>query len=398
MSAAATLTLKNRIESIDYLRGVVMVIMAIDHVRDFFHRDSFYFSPTDITQTTPALFFTRWITHLCAPTFIFLAGTSAYFIMKRNSREYTSFFLLTRGLWLIALQLTLIRFAWNFDPLFRYNSSTIISTIGFCMILLALLIHLNIKTILLIGLAIVVGHNALGTISFPPKSIADILWTFLFSAGKLYDLGNEYSFQFLYPIVPWTGVMALGYCLGQLYDETMDSAKRKKILLQLSAMSLLAFLALRFINSYGDPVPWSTQPSLTCTVMSFLNLAKYPPSLLFILITLGISLLVLALLEGSNAKAIVFGKVSLFYYVMHLFVIHLFAAIVVISCGYRWETMVFVNAVANGSPELLKENFGFGLSEVYLIWLTVILVLYPLCTWWNSVKIANKGKWWVSYV
>src|SRR5689334_2309366 len=167
-----------RLNSIDIVRGVVMIIMALDHVRDLIHVDSLTQNPTDLNTTTPILFFTRWVTHLCAPTFIFLAGTSAYFILRRNSREYTTFFLLTRGLWLIVLQMTLVRLVWQFDPLFHYNGSTIISTIGFCMMILAVLIRFDTKTILIIGLLIVFGHNALDAISFRPGSWADVLWTF----------------------------------------------------------------------------------------------------------------------------------------------------------------------------------------------------------------------------
>jgi len=374
-----------------------MIIMALDHVRDYFHLDSFLFSPTDLKHTTPVLFFTRWITHLCAPTFIFLAGTSAYFIAKKKTAKYASFFLLTRGLWLIVLQLTLIRFAWQFDPLFHYNGMTIISTIGFCMIFLSLLIHLNLKTILIIGLVLVLGHNTLDSISFEYKTVSDIFWTFLHGQNT-YDLGNGYFFNFKYPIIPWIGVMALGYCLGSIYEEGFSFEKRKKVLLGIGTACVVVFIVLRFINIYGDPIPWSVQPTVAGTVMSFFNLAKYPPSLLFCLITLGISLLLLAILEGRKTQVILFGKVSLFYYVMHIFVIHILAVIVVFACGYSWETMIFKGEVAKGSPELLKENFGFGLSEVYLIWISVILFLYPLCDWWSHVKAKHKEKWWSSYV
>lgn len=398
MNTTNLTTPRGRIESIDYLRGIVMVLMAIDHVRDFFHLDSFHFSPTDVTQTTPAIFLTRWVTHLCAPTFIFLAGTSAYFILQKNTRQYTSFFLMTRGLWLVVLQMTVVRFVWQFDPLFHYNGSTIISTIGFCMIILALLIRLETKFILVIGLVIVFGHNALDAVSFPSGSLADIFWTFLHGGSKTYDLGNGYAFNFLYPILPWTGVIALGFCTGRLYDEGFSPGKRKRILMQLSGASLALFLVLRGINVYGDPVPWSLQTSLSGTIMSFFNVAKYPPSLLFILSTLGISFLLLALLEGRETRAIVFGKVALFYYVMHLIVIHLLALVVVVVSGYSWKTMIFYGPVASGSPELVKENFGFGLVELYLAWMVVILMLYPICDWWKSVKARNKGKWWVSYV
>ena len=204
---------KNRIESIDLLRGIVMIIMAIDHVRDYFHFDAFLYSPVDISQTSAGLFITRWITHLCAPTFIFLAGVSTYFVAQKKTLSDTSFFLLTRGIWLVLLQLTLIRFFWNFDPLFRYNSNTIISTIGICMIVLSGLIYLRIRTIFFIGIVMVVGHNLLDGISFKEGTLADVLWSFL-HVQKSFDLGGGYAFTFLYPVIPWVGVMALGYCFG----------------------------------------------------------------------------------------------------------------------------------------------------------------------------------------
>jgi uncharacterized membrane protein len=202
---------KSRIESIDLLRGIIMIIMAIDHVRDYFHFDAFLYSPVDISQTSAGLFFTRWITHLCAPTFIFLAGVSAYFVAQRKTRNDTSFFLLSRGIWLVLLQLTLIRFAWNFDPFFHYNSNTIISTIGICMIVLSGLIYLPMKTIFFTGLIMVAGHNLLDGISFEEGTLMDSLWSFL-HVQKSFDLGNGYAFAVLYPIIPWVGVMALGYC------------------------------------------------------------------------------------------------------------------------------------------------------------------------------------------
>lgn len=390
----------NRIGSIDLLRGLVMIIMALDHVRGYLHFDSLVISPTDIQQTSPGLFITRLITHLCAPTFIFLAGTSAYFIAKRKSARDTSFFLVTRGLWLIALQVTLIRFAWNFDPGFHYNSSNIISTIGFCMIALSVLIHLPLKAIVVTGLLMVVGHNALDTVSFENGSVADVLWSFL-HARKFYTLDNNYSFLFLYPFIPWAGVMALGYCLGNLYDRNYSPEKRKRTLLSIGITSLIIFFALRWLNVYGDPVPWSWQQHPGVTVMSFFNVEKYPPSLLFLCLTLGISLTLLGILEGKNLKSwqpiTLFGKVPLFYYVIHVFAIHLLALLAVVFLGYPWQAMIFIGSSAHASP-LLEGKFGFTLVEVYILWVSIVFFLYPLCLYWDSFKTRNKHTWWVSYV
>jgi uncharacterized membrane protein len=395
-----TVHTRSRIESIDLLRGIVMVIMALDHVRGYFHFDTFLFNPTDLERTTPAMFATRLITHLCAPTFIFLAGTSAYFIAQRKTLKETSFFLVTRGLWLIALQFTLIRFAWNFDPAFHYNSSNIISTIGFCMIGLSFLIHLRMRTVLIIGFIMVLGHNLLDGISFEDGSIADVMWSFL-HVRKLFVLGNDRSFLFLYPIIPWVGVMALGYCLGSLYDQRYAVEKRKKIILLIGISSLLFFLVLRGLNVYGDPVPWSHQRALSVTIMSFLNVEKYPPSLLYLCLMLGISLTALGILEGRNLRrwnpVTVFGKVPMFYYVLHIFVIHALALASVVWMGYPWETMIFIGSNGQASP-LLKGNYGFNLIQVYLLWIFIVALLYPFCSAWNLFKIRNKSKWWVSYV
>jgi uncharacterized membrane protein len=398
MATASVISTSNRIASIDLLRGIVMIIMALDHVRDFFHAGAFSFSLTDNTSTS--LFITRWITHLCAPTFILLAGTSAYFVAQRKTLKETSVFLITRGIWLIILQFTLIRFGWNLDPLFRYNSNTIISVIGICMIAMAGLIHLRFNAILIIGIVLVAGHNLLDSVSFPDGTFADVLWSFL-HVPKTYYLNNNYIFFFYYPVLPWIGVIALGYCLGRLYDATYTSERRKRILLLLSGLGLFVFLVLRIINVYGDPVPWSKQPELANTLISFFNLEKYPPSLLFLCATLWISMLLLALMEGKDLKRwrsiTLFGNTALFYYVTHIYLIHLLAVGAVILSGFSWRTMIFLGQTSKGSPEL-QENYGFGLDKVYLIWIVIVILLYPLCVWWNNLKSRNKGKWWVSYV
>lgn len=390
----------NRIESLDLLRGIVMIIMAIDHVRDFFHVDAFLYDPADINQTSAGLFFTRWITHLCAPTFIFLAGVSAYFITQKKTRRDTSFFLLTRGIWLVGLQLTLIRFAWSFDPLFHYNSNTIISTIGFCMIILSQLIHFRIKTVFIIGFVMVVGHNLLDGISFKMGTLADVFWSFL-HVVRTYDLGNGYAFTFLYPIIPWAGVMALGYCFGTFYSSDYSSATRKRVLIYLSLTCLLVFATLRSSNIYGDPIPWSKQGEIGSTLMSFFNLQKYPPSLLYLAATLGISLLLLAAMEGKNLKrwkpVTLFGNVALFYYVAHIFLIHLLAVLAAVLTGHSWQSMVFTGPITKGTASL-NGSYGFSLWVVYLIWILVVVLLYPLCGYWNRFKIRHKKKWWISYL
>jgi uncharacterized membrane protein len=395
-----TFVVSGRVASVDVLRGLVMIIMALDHVRAYLHFDSLMYSPTDLERTTPALFATRLITHLCAPTFILLAGTSAYFIAQRQGFKYTSFFLVTRGLWLILLQFTIIRFAWNFDPYFHYNSSNIISTIGFCMIVLAAFIRFRLRTIFIIGLIIVFGHNALDTVSFEHGSPWDVLWSFL-HVKKLYLLGHNDFFLFLYPLLPWIGVMLLGYCLGSLYDKAHNAEERKLLLLLLGCSSLSLFFMVRWINYYGDPSPWTFQSNAVSTIMSFLNVEKYPPSFLFLCLTLGVSLVLLAILEGKTQRIFqsisLFGKVPLFYYVTHIFVIHIVATLMVILTGYPWQTMIFTGPTGNASP-LLIGNFGLTLGQLYLCWLSIVLLLYPACALWYNFKTRNRKKWWVSYI
>jgi uncharacterized membrane protein len=390
----------NRIESIDLLRGLVMIVMALDHVRGYFHFDTFLFSPTDIEHTTFPMFGTRLVTHLCAPTFIFLSGASAYFTAKRKSLRETSFFLITRGAWLVVLQVTIVQFMWNFDPAFHFISSNIISTIGFCMIALAFIIRLKYKVILIFGLVVVIGHNFLDGISFEPNSYQDIVWAFLHAPNQ-YIINDNQIIQFKYPIIPWVGVMALGYCLGHLYDQSFSTERRKKILLQIGLSCLTVFVILRWTNYYGDPLPWAHHLEFAKTFFSFLNVQKYPPSLLFLCLTLGVALVLLAMFENVNSTrlgpVILFGKVALFYYVVHVFVIHALAMMSVIWMGYPWQTMVYIGSHNVISP-ILKGKYGFTLGQTYLIWIAIVISLYPICAAWNRFKSRKKQKWWVSYV
>ena len=391
---------RHRIESIDLLRGIVMIIMAIDHIRDFFHYDSYFFSPTDISQTTPSIFFTRWVTHLCAPTFIFLAGVSAYFIRKQNTAEETTLFLVTRGIWLIVLQFTLVRFVWSFDTTFHYNAHSIISILGLCMIMLAGLIYLPWKTLLILSVLLIAGHNLLDGVSFQSGSVAEFFWSFL-HVNTTYHYGNGYSFEIFYPLIPWIGVMALGYCVGRLFEQDFSTAYRKKILLRTGMGSLALLFLLRLSNFYGDPVAWSIQTEWSRTLLSFLNFQKYPPSLFYVGVMLGISFVLLGIMEGKNLErwkpVILFGKVALFYYVMHLLVILVFALLTAVLSGLSWQTMIFTGPIKGGS-DLLKGKFGFSIGYVYVVWIVVILFLYPLCAHWKNFKVRNKRKWWVSYV
>lgn len=386
-----------RISSIDLLRGIVMIIMALDHTRDYFHADVFFYSPTDLNQTNVAVFFTRWISHFCAPVFVFLSGTSAFLSAQKKSKKELSLFLLKRGLWLIFLELTIINFAWFFDVHFSNFDFYVFWALGGCMIALAGLIFLPMPFILVIGLVLIFGHNLLDNIHVPGNDLEAFGWGLLHDPKGFTFFGRN-SFTG-YPILPWIGVMALGYCLGNFYIKSMSVLKRKKILISIGFISILLFIVIRFINIYGDPVPWSAHNTPAFTIMSFLNLTKYPPSLLYILVTLGPALLFLALAEKPLNRFTgiisIFGRVPLFYYLLHLYLIHVLGMLAAEFTGYDWSDMVLTVWVTD-FPGL--DGYGFNLGIVYLIWIGIIIALYPLCKWYDRYKMANKQKWWLSYL
>ena len=386
-----------RIESIDLLRGIVMVVMALDHVRDYFHADAFLYDPTDMSKTSVILFFTRWVTHFCAPVFIFLAGTSAFQIGKRRSKKELSTFLLKRGLWLVFLELTIVNFAWFFNFQFSLITLFVIWALGIGMILLAAFVHLPLKIALAVGLLMVFGHNLLDGYTVDEAGIKAILWS-AFHQFQGFQLSENYSLFIAYPLVPWVGVMLLGYCFGALYGLPANYS-RKKILLYLGFGCIALFVLIRFINGYGDPNPWSVQPSPVFTVLSFLNVTKYPPSLLYLLVTLGPAIIFLGLSEnyfGSLSQRIkILGRVPMFYYLLHLYLIHLLALVAAVFTGYQVSDMAFDTWVTE-SPNLA--GYGFSLWVVYAVWIGVVLILYPLCKWYDTYKAAHRAKWWLSYL
>ena len=388
----------NRIESIDLLRGIVMIVMALDHVRDYFHADAFLYDPTDMSKTSVILFFTRWITHFCAPVFIFLAGTSAFLIGLRKSKQELSVFLLKRGLWLVFLELTIVNFAWFFNVQFSLITLFVIWALGIGMIVLAACIHLPFKITLAIGALMVVGHNALDGFHVEGNGIEAILWSIVHQFQG-FPLSESYFLFAGYPIVPWIGVMLLGYCFGVFYQSSYSQASRKKILLYLGSGLIVLFVLIRFINGYGDPHPWSVQPNPVFTVLSFLNVTKYPPSLLYILVTLGPAILFLAISEnyfGNISQRIkILGRVPMFYYLLHLYLIHVLALIAAMLTGYEASDMVFNTWVTN-SPNLI--GYGFSLWVVYIVWIGVVVILYPLCKWYDAYKAKQRHKWWLSYI
>ncbi len=386
-----------RIESIDLLRGIVMIVMALDHVRDYFHADAFLYDPTDMSKTSVILFFTRWITHFCAPVFIFLAGTSAFLIGKRKSKKELSIFLLQRGLWLVLLELTIVNFAWFFNFQFSFITLFVIWALGVGMILLAAFVHLPLKIALSVGLLMVFGHNLLDGIRIDGTGMKAILWS-AFHQFQGFQLSEDYSLFIAYPLVPWVGVMLLGYCFGVLYQRSVNYS-RKKILLSLGFGCIALFMLVRFLNGYGDPNPWSVQSSPVFTVLSFLNVTKYPPSLLYLLITLGPAIVFLAVSENYSGRLFerikVLGRVPMFYYLLHLYLIHLLALFAAVATGYQPSDMAFDTWVTE-SPNLA--GYGFNLWVVYAVWIGVVVMLYPLCKWYDKYKASHRAKWWLSYV
>ncbi len=390
---------KKRIESIDLLRGIVIVIMALDHVRDYFHADNFLYDPTDMTQTNAAVFFTRWVTNFCAPVFVFLAGTSAFLVGERKTKKELAAFLLKRGLWLMLLEVVVISFAWNFNPHYPTFRLQVIWILGLCMVFMSGLIYLPPKIILAIGMLILFTHNLFDGFHVTGNNFSDFLLAELHERRR-FNFGGHY-FTTGYSLVAWLSIMMLGYCFGGLYKKEVTQSVRKKNLLIIGSTAIVLCVIIRGINSYGDMSPWQVQPSFIMSVCSFLNATKYPPSLIYTLMTLGPSLIMLALLEkplNSFGKIIIpIGRVPLFFYILHLFLIHLLAIIAVVLSGRPWTDMIFTSLQnAKDSPWLA--GYGLSLAGTYLVWIIVVALLYPLCKWYDRYKTNHKEKWWLSYL
>jgi uncharacterized membrane protein len=367
----------SRVHSIDFLRGMVMVLMALDHVRTFLHEDFYQFNAEDLSQTTPVLFFTRWVTHFCAPVFIFLVGTSASLMLqKTRSKMEVSRFLMSRGLFLIALELTLFRMCWSspanfFQP---FVSLLVIWAIGISMIALAALIHAPYRAVLIIGLVILFFHNTLSPVSFAEGSPMATFWAFFYSGGNG-AIGNVGVF-FLYPILPFIGLVALGFCLGYLYTPDVAPERRRRLLLMMGGVAILLFVVLRYFNIYGDPQPWEAGKNSMYSFMAFLRTTKYPVSLLYCLMTLGPALIILAWIEGVRNKVVQFfatiGAVPMFYYILHL---------------------VFIAVIAG-----IAGRNAFGLLAVYGFFFFVVALLYLLCRWYAKYKSQHPDKKWLMYL
>ena len=408
MEVTITPPARSRILSIDLLRGIVMIIMALDHVRDYFHRDAFIFDPTDLTQTNPALFFTRWITHFCAPVFVFLAGTSAYLVGVRKGKNALSKFLFTRGLWLVFLEAVVVTFGWEFAIHAHTIALQTIWALGVSMIVLSLLIRLPKTVILIISILIIAGHNALDNIHVSGQGADAILWSVIHDPN--FFQSGSFSMIIAYPVLAWIGLMGAGYCFGQFYTN-YSPERRKKILLWIGSLAIILFIIIRFSNLYGDRAPWSHQPSFIFTLMSFLNCTKYPPSLLYMLMTIGPAIIFLGLsktrevvLQSPIGRRVsirisniisTYGRVPMFYYLLHIYFIHLAALTAAQLSGYKWSDMVYGNWISF-NPAL--RGYGFSLGFVYLVWIIITIILYPLCRWYDKYKSRHRDKWWLSYL
>lgn len=387
-AGGVTRTGAGRIDSIDMLRGLVIVIMVLDHVRDFFHRTAFTADPLALESGDPWLFATRWITHLCAPTFVLLAGVSVWLqTANGKSRPELTRFLLTRGLWLIVLELTVVTTGFNFGwGVFMQ----VIWAIGASMMAMAALIWLPRVALMVLGGVIVAGHQMLAPIDPPDLGAFSQVWVATFEFGP--GMGGFMA----YPFVPWLGIMLLGYGLGPMFTRTPKERTQSVLMLSIGLLAL--FFVIRIINGYGDPQPWSVQAQPLWTVLSFINVMKYPPSLDYVLATLGLSLALLPLLDrlkGPVASVLLtFGRTPLFTYLLHVWIAHGLALVVGVAMGV--PARVFFNLLGDPS-RAIEAGWGLGLPGVYLAWAATLALLYPLSRWFEGVK-KRRRDWWLGYL
>lgn len=404
----ARTTTTSRIDSIDILRGLVMVIMALDHTRDYF--TYLQFAPEDLAKTWYALFFTRWITHFCAPLFFFLAGTGAYFYGRRRTPTQLSRFLWTRGLWLIVVEFTIVGFAWSFIPGFGFFG--VIWALGASMVIMAAAVRMPLRWLAALSIIMIAGHNLLDGIQPARFGSLAWVWTILHVRGGMVLPFGIHNFV-LFQIIPWVAVMGAGYAFGAVF--ALPPERRQKITARIGLVLVAAFILLRATNVYGNPPvgrgvsqgDWHVQPTMEKTVILFLDVEKYPPSLQFLLMTMGPSLLVLAWLDKrimSGTKAspsspswlasamLVYGRVPMFYYVLHLYLIHLLAVAMALAF-HQPVSWLFHGAFFFGAPD----GYGHGLPFIYLMWFSAVAMLYIPCLWWMRLK-QRRRDWWLSYL
>ena len=382
-------TARARLDSIDLLRGLIMVLMVLDHTRDFFGTSAM--NPRDVHD--PALFLTRWVTHFCAPIFIFLAGLSAFLYGTRGrTRQEVSLFLFTRGAWLVLLELTVVLFGWTFDPAFNFFVLQVIWAIGWSMIALAALIHLPRVALAALALSMIAGHNLLDSVRAEQLHGFAPLWLLLHEPGFLQPTPGIKVLA-VYPLVPWIGVMAAGYAFGPVMN--FPERQRRRWLIGTGVSLVGVFVVLRALNVYGDPVAWQPSASWSASVLSFINCEKYPPSLLYLAMTLGPGLIALALFENVRGRLagwlITFGAVPFFYYIVHIYLIHVvsIAAVAFAGADLAWLFQDPIGTKPNG--------YGVSLPLIYVLWFAFLLALYPLCRWFAALK-QRRHDWWLSYL
>jgi len=382
---------------VDALRGLVMIVMALDHTRDYFHAGAMSFQPEDLTRTTAVLFFTRWITHICAPVFMFTAGIGAFFWLHRGRTvSQLSHFLWKRGVWLVFLELTALHFVMTFSLVKGLVFLSILWALGWSMVVLGFLVRVPVRTLAVLSIGVVLLHNLADPVRASQFGAAAPVWNILHQPGAFRV--NGALVVAAYPLIPWFAVMALGFCFGSVV--TLDPARRRWWMLRIGLGLTLAFLVIRGINIYGDPNPWSTKiPGMT--VLSFLRCTKYPPSLEFLLMTLGPALLLMAWLDRltltKTNPLLVFGRVPLFYFLVHFFVIHLLTIpFALVRYGHAAFLLNPLPSVG-GDAKLYPPDFGYSLAVVYAVWIVVVTLLYPMCLWFSRVK-ERRDDWWLSYL
>jgi uncharacterized membrane protein len=381
---------ERRIQSVDFVRGLIMVIMALDHVRDFFHATSLTADPTDLNTTTPALFLTRWITHFCAPTFLFLSGVSAYLSMRNKSRSSSGIFLIKRGLWLVVADAVVMTFALSFNPHYNFIFLTVLWAIGWSMVLLGLFVRFAPRLILPVGLILYFGHNLFPLLHVPPDTFGGKFLRILFTGLVIEPIDQSHVVGFIYSILPWTAVMLLGFWFGRYITD--------KTKIFWTGVGLLAlFVIVRMINMYGDPFPWQGQHSSLFTFFSFINTTKYPPSLLFLSMTLGPVLILLSQLGMKNSPlkefVMTYGRVPLFFFILHFLLAHLLLIPVFYLTGHTNAEIVHPQSSFYFKPL----GFGFDLPVVYLVWIIVVLLLYYPNRWFYRYKMEHNN-WWLRYL